>query len=71
MGILGIKAVSPVPLPVNMAHSIKTFFKVTTLSLVPLHSFDGFLCLRNIIGEPNFNINLCCGGVNEFKNSIG
>ena len=39
MGVLGIKTVSPVPLPVNMVHSIKKFFKVTTLSLVPLHSF--------------------------------
>ena len=36
MGVLVIKTVSPVLLPVNMVHSIKYFFKVTTLNLVPL-----------------------------------
>ena len=41
MGVLGIKTVSPALLPVNMVHSMKKFFKVTTFSLVPLHSFDG------------------------------
>ena len=67
MGVFGIKTVSPVLLPVNMIHLIKKFFfKVTTLSLVPLHSFVGFQCL-NIIGQPTFNINLFCGGVKEFS----
>ena len=42
MGIHYIKTVSPVLLPVKMVHSIKKFFKVTTLSLVAFHSFDGF-----------------------------
>ena len=60
MGILGIKTVSPVLLPVNMVHSIKKFFFLfTTLNLVLLHSFGGFKFLSNIIGETTFNINLC------------
>ena len=42
MGVLGIKTVAPALFPVNMVHSIKKFFKVTFLSLVPLHSFGGF-----------------------------
>ena len=74
MGILGIKTVSPVPLPVNMVHSIKKFLKLTTLSLVPLHSFGRFKFLSSIIVKPTFNINLCGeipGGVKELKNSVG
>ena len=42
MGVLGIKTVAPALLPVNMVHSIKKFFKMTTSSLVPFHSFGGF-----------------------------
>ena len=65
MGVFGVKTVSPVLLPVNMVHSIKKFLKVTTLSPVPLHSFDG--CLSNIIGEPTF-ILICAAEAS--KNSV-
>ena len=74
MGVFGIKTVSPVLLPVIMIHSIKKFLKLTTLSLVPWHSFGGFKFISDIIEEHTFNINLCVGipgGNKELKNSVG